>query len=246
LLERCDATIAVSRYVRDELAASGRVKPERLVTIPNLVHLHSVERALMGPWPVSDVLPEDRYALFVGKLDTNKGAHLLPGIMEHASLQMPLVLAGDGPLRDKLELEAESKRLDFRFHDWLDNDSILKLMRSATILLFPSAWQEPLSRVLLEGCASSAAVVAMRTGGTADIIRHGESGWLADDNAGLAEGARVVASDQALNARLRAGARRQAETTFSSERVAAQVEQLYERMRTGRGVGFAANTGECQ
>jgi glycogen synthase len=227
LLAACDAIIAVSRYVRDELGISGRVPGEKLVSIPNLVHLPSVARALSAPWPLHDISPEDRYALFVGKLDTNKGAHYLPETMQGAALDMPLVLAGDGPLRSHLEDAARSKGLDFRFHDWLDNDAILRLMHSATLLLFPSAWQEPLSRVLLEACAASAAIVAMNTGGTGDIIEHGESGWLAGDVTDLIEGARAVASDHALNTRLRAGARRRAETTFSSDRVAGQVEQLY-------------------
>ena len=233
LLAACDATIAVSRYVRDELAMSGRVPGEKLVSIPNLVHLPSVARSLAASWPLHDISPQDRYALFVGKLDTNKGAHYLPEIMQGAALDMPLVLAGDGPLRSHLEDAARSKGLDFRFHHWLDNDAILRLMHSATLLLFPSAWQEPLSRVLLEACAASAAIVAMNTGGTGDIIEHGESGWLAGDVADLTDGARTVASDHALNARLRSGARRRAETTFSSDQVASQVEQLYSSLLTG-------------
>lgn len=226
-LAGCDAVIGVSKYVRDELSMSGRVPGEKLVSIPNLVHLSSVERAIHGPWPLEDVSSDDHFALFVGKLDVNKGAQYLPDVMKSAGIGMPLVLAGDGPLHSELERQASVKGLDFRFHDWLDNDAILRLMRSATLLLFPSAWQEPLSRVLLEGCAAGAAIVAMNTGGTGDIITHGESGWLAQDIAGLVEGARAIASDEALNARLRAGARRQAETIFASDHVAAEVEQLY-------------------
>ena len=234
LLAACDATIAVSRYVRDELTFSGRVPSERLANIPNLVHLPSVERALSTPWPLNDISPKDPFTLFVGKLDFNKGAQYLPEVIEYAGLDMPLVLAGDGPLRPELEREARAKRLDFRFYDWLDNDAILRLMRTATLLLFPSAWQEPLSRVLLEGCAAGAAIVAMSTGGTSDIITHGESGWLAQNTADLAEGARAVASDPALNTSLREGARRQAETGFSSDRVAARVESLYSRLVAAR------------
>ncbi len=226
-LATCDQIIAVSRYVRDQLALSKRVPGQKLVNIPNLIHLPSVELALASPWPLHDISLQDRFALFVGKLDTNKGAQYLPEVMERATLKMPVIVAGDGPLRPELERAAASKHLDFRFYEWLDNDAILRLMHSAALLLFPSAWQEPLSRVLLEACAASAAIVAMNTGGTGDIISHGESGWLASDPATLAAGARAVATDPTLNARLRAGARRRAETVFSSDRVAAEVEQLY-------------------
>src|SRR4051794_7690119 len=53
-LVACDAVIAVSNYVRRELAGSGRVPPAKLVTIPNLVDLPSVQSALDGTWPLHD------------------------------------------------------------------------------------------------------------------------------------------------------------------------------------------------
>jgi glycogen synthase len=227
LLARCDMVIGVSRYVRDELALSGRIPGDKLVDIPNLVDLSSVARALQGPWPLSDISPEEPFLLFVGKWDTNKGAHLLPEVVARSGVRMPVVLAGNGPLESKLREDAAALSLDFRFVPWLDNDAVLRLMGASRVLVFPSAWQEPLSRVLLEGCAAGAAIAAMNTGGTVDIIVNGESGWLATDAKRLAEGVRAVATDDALNASLRLGARKKAETTFAAPVVSAQVEDLY-------------------
>jgi glycogen synthase len=227
LLARCDMVIGVSRYVRDQLALSGRIPVDRLVDIPNLVDLSSVARALQGPWPLSDISPEEPFLLFVGKWDTNKGAHLLPEVVARSGVRMPVVLAGNGPLESKLREDAAALSLDFRFVPWLDNDAVLRLMGASRVLVFPSAWQEPLSRVLLEGCAAGAAIAAMNTGGTVDIIVNGESGWLATDAKRLAEGVRAVATDDALNASLRLGARKKAETTFAAPVVSAQVEDLY-------------------
>jgi glycogen(starch) synthase len=226
-LAKCDALIAVSDYVRGELARSGRIAPEKLRSIPNLLHLPSVENALAGPWPLEGLMPTDPFLLFVGKWDANKGAQMLPGLLARAGVRLPLVLAGDGPLRAQLEADAARKGLDFRFYNWLDNDAILALMQHATALLFPSAWQEPLSRVLLEGCAAGAAIVALSTGGTADVIVHGESGWLANTEEEFAEGIRRIARDAELNAKLRAGARERAEEKFDAGKVSAQVEELY-------------------
>ena len=227
LLATCDATIAVSRYVRDELAISGRLDGTRLYNIPNLVHLPSVERALATEWPLNDISPVDSFALFVGKFDVNKGVDLLPRVLKQAGVALPVVLAGDGPLKSQLAREAEALGLDFRFHEWLGNDAILRLMQAARVLLFPSAWQEPLSRVLLEGCGAGAAIVALNTGGTGDIIAHGVSGWLACNQAEFAEGAKRVVEDDTLNLRIRAGARTRAETVFSAPVVSAGIEALY-------------------
>jgi glycosyltransferase involved in cell wall biosynthesis len=226
-LRKCDAIVAVSRYVRDELATSGRLDGSRLYNVPNLVDLNAVDRAARRPWPLSDISPKVQFALFVGKLDTNKGATLLPEAVERGGLRLPTVILGSGPLQDEIGAEARTKELDFRFYSWLDNDDVLRVMRSARVLLFPSAWQEPLSRVLLEGCAASAATVALNTGGTGDIIEHGVSGWLAGDLSEFVEGIRIVASDDTLNRSLRVGARAKVERVFSSPRVAGEMADLY-------------------
>ena len=232
VLGRCDAVIAVSDYVRGELERSGRVSGSRLVTIPNMVDLASVDHALRGKWPLTDIAPGEPFLLFAGKFDLNKGAQILPEAVQLSGVRLPVVLAGEGPLRDSIASDAASRGLDFRFCEWLDNDSVILLMRHATALLFPSAWQEPLSRVLLEGCAAGAAIVALDTGGTGDAIAHGESGWLARDVRGFVEGIRQVADDSSLNGRLRDGARHRAEDKFASDHVVSRVETLYRRLLT--------------
>jgi glycosyltransferase involved in cell wall biosynthesis len=206
-----------------------------LRVIPNLVDLPSVDRALAGEWPLNDISPEDKFLLFAGKLDTNKGAWQLPEVLAKAKVDLPLVIAGDSPWRGKLEREATKLGLDFRFYDWLDNDAVLRLMSRAVALLFPSAWQEPLSRVLLEGCAAGAAIVALNTGGTEDVIEHGSSGWLAGDLDQFASGMRNVVTDAGLNATLRRGARRRAEDKFAAPEVGAQVEELYRTLLSAKG-----------
>ncbi|MDQ5823959.1 MAG: glycosyltransferase family 4 protein [Chloroflexota bacterium] len=234
-LASSDMVIAVSSYVSRELSRSGRVPPSRLKVIPNLVDLPSVDRALGGEWPLHDISPEDQFLLFAGKLDTNKGAWQLPQVLARAAVDLPVVVAGDGPWRDRLAKEAAGLGLDFRFYDWLDNDAVLRLMNRAAALLFPSAWQEPLSRVLLEGCAAGAAIVALNTGGTSDVIEHGTSGWLAYNLDEFVAGTRVVLTNAELNARLRRGARQRAEDKFAAPAVSARVEELYRSLLAQRG-----------
>ena len=232
-LAKCDAVIAVSEYVRGELARSARVPKDKLMTVPNLVDLPSVDRALAGTWPLSDISPAEQFLLFAGKLDSNKGAQMLPDLIEKSGVRLPLVLAGDGPLRSSIERDAKGRGLDFRFYDWLDNDSVLLLMHHARALLFPSAWQEPLSRVLLEGCSAGAAIVALDTGGTADIVSHCESGWLAQNQDQFVKGVGQVTTDTKLADKLREGARSRAEEAYSAPIVSAKVEVLYVKLLDG-------------
>ncbi len=236
-LARCDAIIAVSHFVCHELQRSGRMPVEKLATVPNLVDFESVDRAVLGPWPLDNFSATEPFLLYAGKWDANKGAHLLPAALAEARVGLPLLLAGDGPLRAQIQDEATAAGLDFRFLSWLDNDAVLNLMHRARVLVFPSAWQEPLSRVLLEASAAGAAIVALDTGGTSDIIEHAESGWLARDLGEFAAGIRRVVEDDQLNNLLRVGARHRAEMKFAAPGVSERVEGVYLRALGGERKG---------
>ncbi len=175
--------------------------------------------------------------LFVGKLEPNKGAHLLPLVMRAAREAMPgrtlptLVIAGNGALDATITRQCAQAGVAVRILEgWTDHDDVLRLMRRAEALLFPSAWGEPLSRVLLEASAVGACIVAMPTGGTPEIIEHGVNGMLASDAAQLGRTLAHTLLDQDLTARLRAGAMRRARAYWTPGVVAAQVESIYEQV----------------
>jgi glycosyltransferase involved in cell wall biosynthesis len=230
-LRRADAVIAVSGFVAELLARGGAVAPDRLHVIPNLVDLPRLEALAAEPPPLAafDLAPGAPFLLFVGKLEPSKGAQLLPRALQAAGVgtSLPLVVAGSGPLQPWLAEAAQARGLDIRFGAWLDNADVLRLMRAATLLLFPSDWEEPLSRVLLEGCAVGATILALDTGGTPDIIVDGQNGRLVADMDAFAGALRALLADPAQRARLAAGARATARERFSAEVVVAQVEALY-------------------
>jgi glycogen synthase len=78
-LGRAGATLAVSEAIAGELRAAG---VPRVETIPNIVDAE--EAAAVARDAPSFELPE-RFVVFVGKLEENKGArHLVPAIAAHA------------------------------------------------------------------------------------------------------------------------------------------------------------------
>ncbi len=231
-LAASDAVIAVSRFVAGELRRADAVPAERLHVLPNLVDVAHVERIVAAPppWEQAGLAPDQPFLLFVGKLEPNKGAQLLPAALKAAGVgpDLPVVLAGDGPLEGWLRREGTAAGLDLRFA-YLDNDDVLRLMARATVLLFPSAWNEPLSRVLLEGCAAGACILALDTGGTPDAIT-GDSGVLVPDMPAFARELRALLADAPRRERLRHGARAIARARFDESVVITQVEALYERV----------------
>jgi glycogen(starch) synthase len=228
-LRQASAVITGSRYIADRL--TDLVEPARLHVIPNIVDLAAIDAIIVTP-PTS-VPPDEPFVLFVGKLERNKGAHLLNDIVRAARDALhrhTLVIAGAGPLKNGLAQAMRTAQVRARFLDWIDHDEALRLMARCDLLLFPSAWGEPLSRVLLEACACGAPILAMPTGGTPDIIIDGESGALAATVPAFARRLAELLERPAERCALGAGARRRAAQRFAPDVVASQVERLYQSL----------------
>jgi glycosyltransferase involved in cell wall biosynthesis len=170
---------------------------------------------------------EGQYALFVGKLAPNKGASALIDVVQRAHLTMPLIVIGDGPAKEPLVEAARRASADIRVLNWLDRDEVFRWLGHAAMLIFPSSWPEPLSRVLLEASALSRPIAAMNTGGTADVVVDEETGLLSTSPQELASDVNRLASDPALRARLGDAAGVRAQQLFDTGTVVSRMESLY-------------------
>ncbi len=232
-LARCDAVIAVSHYIAGRLAR--QVPAHKIHVLPNMVDIAGNQQIAAT---ASVHAGDEPFLLFIGKLEPNKGAQYLGSIFRHlktSTLLMPdgqrrhwtLLIAGNGHLRAQLQAELAALEVRVRFLEWVDHDEVLRLMARCAVLLFPSGWGEPLSRVLLEAGALAAPIVAMPSGGTRDIIRDGETGLLAATPELFARRLAALLADPMLRRRLGQAAQRAAQARFSVEAVLPQVERLY-------------------
>jgi glycosyltransferase involved in cell wall biosynthesis len=227
------AVVAVSSVIADDLRARApELGATRVEQIPNPVDIAGIRMSADArPRPL-----DGPYALYVGKLEPNKGAGLLVDVAVEAGLRMPLIAVGDGRLRADLERRAANgSGIDLRVQGWLPREQVLAWMRHATLLVFPSKGPESLSRVLLEGAALGVPVAAMDTGGTRDIVIHEQTGLLSSDGAGLARDVRRIAGDPDLARRLAQQATAHVERTFDAAAVLTRIEALYESVRSRSG-----------
>jgi glycosyltransferase involved in cell wall biosynthesis len=97
--------------------------------------------------------------------------------------------------------------------------------------------------VLLESAALGVPIAAMDTGGTADIIRHGESGLLAATAEELGAAVTRLVRDRGLAARLGAGGREHVRVMFGASRVADRIEALYHSLLDARMASRARSAG---
>jgi glycosyltransferase involved in cell wall biosynthesis len=223
-LARADAIIAPSHVITNDLKRRApELAQTPIFTIPNPVDmtgLDAIHRA--SPRPSAEP-----YAVYAGKLATNKGVQFLIGAYADAGITWPLVIAGDGPLRPALEAEARARGVSVRMLGWLPRERTLEWIRHAELLAFPSYGPESLSRVLIEASALGVAIAAMDTGGTRDIVHAGITGLLSSDPAGLSRDLQALFHDARLRGSLGAQARIEAHAKFSAPSVVERVEHVY-------------------
>ncbi len=88
------------------------------------------------------------------------------------------IMVGDGELREEVEEERERRSLKERLHLLGWRRDMPAIMKALDVLVLPSLW-EGLPRVIPEAMASGKPVVASSIDGAKDIIRDGETGFLA-------------------------------------------------------------------
>ena len=223
-LAAADAIVAVSSVIAEDLRARApELAATRMEIIPNPVDVERLRSQAAATTPPR----QGPYALYLGKLAPNKGTSHLIRVADRAGLPWPLVIAGDGPERAALEVEARGSGRDVHFTGWLDETETVRWLAHSSVLIFPSRGPESLSRVLIEASALGVPMAAMNTGGTADIIDDERTGLLSKDAEELSEDVRRLVGDSALRERLGKAARARAAERFDSPAVVARIERLY-------------------
>ena len=141
-----------------------------------------------------------------------------------------LAIIGDGPLRAALARRAGEKLAGRAvLTGILSHRDTLAVLASADALVLNSSY-EGLSHFLIEAQALGVAIVATRVGGNPEVITDNESGLLvpAGDTTALSAAVTRMLSDEALRARLSAGARESAKR-FSVDTMLTRTASLLSR-----------------
>lgn len=118
---------------------------------------------------------KEKTILYIGRLERRKGAKYLLRAFQLFSQDNPdvkLLIAGDGPDREKLELLAEDLKLkNVSFLGYISEELKLQLLTEADILCSPAVYGESFGIVLLEAMATGTVVVAGNNSGYSDLMQ---------------------------------------------------------------------------
>jgi colanic acid/amylovoran biosynthesis glycosyltransferase len=175
-IRRADFVVAVSSFGRSQLFRN--VSHERWQKI-QVVHC-GIEPAFYAA-ALSRPGSENRL-ICVGRLCEQKGQLLLIDAARQLSergTKFELVLAGDGEMRDEIEILVARYKLQkiVRITGWISSDQVRDEILAARALVLPS-FAEGLPVVLMEAMSLGRPVISTFVAGIPELINPGEHGWL--------------------------------------------------------------------
>ena len=180
-------------------------------------------------------LEAGQYLAFLGRVSPTKGLDAAIRIAHAAG--MPIKVAARLPLRAGYTPDAERDRRyyeevvrplldgpDVEFVGEVGGREKCELLGNAAALLFPITWPEPFGLVMPEALACGTPVIAMRNGSVPEVIEHGVTGFVCEDEE------EMVAAVGRLGDLDRGVCRVEAEQRFSPGAMADRYERVYEEL----------------
>ena len=227
-LRRAAHVFCPSAYLR-QLVLSWGVPPDRVSFLPN-------------PAPdVPELPPREQLQrsfglngatlAFAGRLTAQKSlGRALEAVA--AADGVRFVIAGEGPDRRSLEGRARELGIADRvsFLGAQPRERIVELFHAADATILSSSW-ENFPHTVVEALAVGTPVLAMETGGVAEVVQDGVNGLVVPqgDTAALAEAVRRYFADEDLRERLRAAAASSV-AAYAPERVFGELEATLRRV----------------
>lgn len=168
VLARSARVTAVSQWLADEAARLGGIDAPRVAPMP-------VETDMFTP---SDT-PRDG-VLFVGKLDDQKGPHVLLEALAQLPSRISGTFVGDGPNAQMLHARAAALGVAGRVR-WcgaLPQEALASYYRAARVVVAPATEAEGLGLVAAESMLCETPVIASKLGGLPDLVEDGVTGRL--------------------------------------------------------------------
>ena len=213
-------TPAIRQFLIDE-----DIAPDRVRHINNFAETEEADRSVRR---ASLQTPEDAQVLLaLSRLHNSKALD----VVIDALPELPGVyfwIAGEGPLRAKLEKRAKDSGVAdrVRFLGWREDRATL--LQAADICVFPSRY-EPFGTVFVQAWAQKTPLIVAGADGPKQFVRDGEDGLIfpVDDVAAFAGAVRRLTDDPGLAARMVEKGYRRYINEFTKEQTVAAYLSFY-------------------
>jgi len=205
------------------------------------VHSEIIYNPLSPDWKRIESKKETTDILYVGRLAKYKGLGILLKAISQIIKTRPVSVKIIGENNINLWREkAKSLGLDqkIRLLGKLSYDKVKKEILRSKLIVVPSLWPEPSARVIIEGMSLGKAVIGTNHGGTPELIKDGETGFLvkAGDAKVLAQKIIAVLENDNLRQKIGLAAKKEAWRRFDSVLIAKKHEEFYNQVLQKRKV----------
>lgn len=197
---------------------------DRLVVKPNFVPDPGIQRS--GP---------GNHFLYLGRLAPEKGLDLLAEAWRKVARGTPLLIAGDGPERTRVEDWAGATP-GVEYLGRRTPAECARLLEGARALVVPSRWYETFALVVVEAFAAGVPPIGPAHGPFPELIRDGRNGLLFDPGSAAGLGAAIdrLALDEKLSLSTGAAGRADYEQRYTPERNLQELLTVYRDATTRR------------
>jgi L-malate glycosyltransferase len=229
----------VSESMRDFCVEEQRIKPEKIVIIPNSVDVqkYSLKVNLDQKNQFIQQFGIDAYSFIVtivARLSLVKGHMYLLQAIPRILQRLPdvhFLIVGDGPLHAQFKKRIEDENINTHVHMLGVRHDVPMILACSDLFVLASL-SEGMPNVILEAMAAGVPIVATKVGSVPEIIENEEIGLLippADPQA-LALAVIELAKNPTKMARMSLLAQQKAISEFSQDRNISAYESLYEKL----------------
>jgi len=218
-----DRVIVTTPAMRQDLLERCAAAGPRIAVIPNYVDV--------GAFRPDGSERDPATGIFIGRIAPEKNlAALLEAIH---SLEVNLILIGEGKLRPELQQQFEGLNSRVRWEGNIPNSKLPEYLNHAGFFVLPSLY-EGHPKALIEAMACGTPVIGADSPGIRELIRHETNGLLCGtDPASIREAIEQIMTVPELALKLGTNARQYVIENFSLEKIGA-LELSYLREVVGR------------
>lgn len=232
--------MALSRDLDDYLVNKVKVPPKIITQAYNGVDTERFQPAPNGPQPIAGCPFDPAHHWLVGtvgRMQTVKDQVMLAQAFVQAlalapelKARMRLVMVGEGPLR--AQAQAVLNEAGVAHLAWLpgERSDVADIMRGLHAFALPSLG-EGISNTILEAMASGLPVIATAVGGNADLVLHGQTGYIVPpaDPQAMAHQLVALAANPEQARRMGQTGRQRVLNSFSMQAMVSTYQRVYDQ-----------------
>jgi glycosyltransferase involved in cell wall biosynthesis len=173
VLEKCEAVFCVSEFIKNKFLEGISIKTEKVHILYN-----GVNRKIKK-FPI-----KKKEILFVGRLVSEKGADLYVQTLKSIASSFPdwnFGLIGSFRLGEQKNTNSYAHRVikNFKeigsqafFYGFKNHEFVEEKMKTASIIVIPSIWEEPFGLVVAEAMSNGISIIASKVGGIPEILKN--------------------------------------------------------------------------